>query len=113
MSSAPRYVPHYTIEDYRRWEGDWELIDGVPVSMSPSSFGPHKRVVAELSRQILNPFIENQRDYLFDEPWGDSAGEGRQNDTGQNDRRQNDWRTAPLPSLRHHADLTVKVSVTC
>lgn len=62
MSTAPRYVPHYTIEDYRRWEGDWELIDGVPVSMSPSPFGPHERVVAELSRQILNQVIENECD---------------------------------------------------
>ncbi|QDV40740.1 hypothetical protein Enr13x_05760 [Stieleria neptunia] len=62
MSSAPRYVPHYTIEDYRRWEGEWELMDGVPVSMSPSPFGPHERVVAELSRQILNQLIENECD---------------------------------------------------
>jgi hypothetical protein len=26
MSTVPRYIPHYTVEDYRRWEGDWELI---------------------------------------------------------------------------------------
>ncbi|QEG00283.1 hypothetical protein Mal15_43530 [Stieleria maiorica] len=62
MSTAPRYVPHYTIDDYRRWEGDWELIDGVPVSMSPSPLGPHERIVAELSRQMLNQLIENECD---------------------------------------------------
>ena len=28
--------PHYTIEDYRRWEGEWELIDGVAISMTPT-----------------------------------------------------------------------------
>ena len=58
MSAVPRYIPHYTIEDYRRWEGDWELIDGVAISMTPSPFGPHERVVAELSRQFLNQIDE-------------------------------------------------------
>lgn len=54
MSTAPRYIPHYTLEDYNRWEGEWELIDGVAIAMSPSPFGPHERIIAELSRQILN-----------------------------------------------------------
>ena len=30
------YVETYTYEDYKRWEGDWELIDGVPLAMAPS-----------------------------------------------------------------------------
>ncbi|WP_160168378.1 Uma2 family endonuclease [Novipirellula maiorica] len=60
MSTAPRYIPRYTLDDYNRWEGDWELIDGVAVSMSPSPFGPHERVVTELSRQIANQIIEKR-----------------------------------------------------
>ena len=60
MSTAPRYVPHYTVEDYRRWEGDWELIEGVPISMSPSPFGPHERVVSEIARQLGNEVIKNE-----------------------------------------------------
>lgn len=59
MSTAPRYVPHYTVEDYARWQGDWELIDGVPIAMSPSPFGPHERVVSELARQLGNELIAN------------------------------------------------------
>ena len=54
MSTAPRYVPHYTIEDYQHWEGDWELIDGIAIAMTPSPFGPHERVVSRLSRMIGN-----------------------------------------------------------
>jgi len=38
-----------TIEDYAQWEGDWELIDGVPIALSPSPFGPHERIVSRLS----------------------------------------------------------------
>ena len=26
MSTAPRYIPHYTLADYQLWGGDWELI---------------------------------------------------------------------------------------
>lgn len=60
MSTAPRFIPHYTLEDYQHWEGDWELIDGVPISMSPSPFGPHERVITELSRQISNQLLEKE-----------------------------------------------------
>lgn len=52
MSSVPRHIPHYTLEDYRQWEGDWELIDGIAIAMTPSPFGPHERVVSRLSRII-------------------------------------------------------------
>ncbi|WP_182865334.1 Uma2 family endonuclease [Rhodopirellula sp. JC639] len=52
MSTAPRYIPHYTLEDYAQWEGDWELIDGVAIAMGPSPFGPHERVISRLSFQI-------------------------------------------------------------
>jgi Uma2 family endonuclease len=48
MSAAKRYLPHYTVEDYARWEGDWELWDGIAVSMSPGPFGRHQRVAARL-----------------------------------------------------------------
>lgn len=52
VSSASRYIPHYTLEDFRRWEGDWELIDGVAISMTPSPFGPHERVISRLAFQF-------------------------------------------------------------
>jgi hypothetical protein len=28
-------IPNYTYNDYERWEGDWELIRGIPYAMSP------------------------------------------------------------------------------
>ncbi len=45
MSTAEKYIPRYTIEDYSRWQGDWELWQGFPVSMSPSPFGRHAKVL--------------------------------------------------------------------
>lgn len=48
MSNAEQFQPHYTAEDYRQWEGDWELWNGAAVAMVPSpSFG-HQNVAAEL-----------------------------------------------------------------
>jgi hypothetical protein len=46
MSTAPRYQPHYTVDDYAHWEGQWELWHGVAVAMSPSPFGRHAKLLA-------------------------------------------------------------------
>lgn len=54
MSTALRYTPHYTVEDYQQWEGDWELWYGVAVSMSPAPFGPHELVVSKLVQDFRN-----------------------------------------------------------
>lgn len=52
MSSAPRYIPRYTVEDYCRWEGAWELWDGIAIAMTPSPCGKHQRVAARLLYQL-------------------------------------------------------------
>ncbi len=54
--SIPRYLPHYTYEDYIHWEGRWELIQGIPFAMSPQPSIEHQRVsqriAAELERAL-------------------------------------------------------------
>ena len=52
MNTFKNYLPHYTVEDYRQWEGDWELIEGIPYAMAPSPFGKHQRVSLLLAKQI-------------------------------------------------------------
>ncbi len=52
MSTALRYTPHYTVEDYQLWKGDWELWYGVAISMSPAPFGPHELVVSRMNFQF-------------------------------------------------------------
>lgn len=47
MSTAPRYEPRYTVDDYRQWEGRWELWNGFPVSMTPSPFGRHAKALTD------------------------------------------------------------------
>jgi hypothetical protein len=48
MNSSPKYTPHYTYNDYLLWEGKWELIEGLPCSMSPSPNYSHQKVASEL-----------------------------------------------------------------
>lgn len=52
MSTAPRYRPSYTVDDYAQWEGDWELWDGIPISMSPRPFGRHAQLLVRLATQL-------------------------------------------------------------
>jgi len=51
---APKYVPHYTVADYSQWEGEWELWGGIAVSMSPSPFGSHQKLVTKLSHRFVS-----------------------------------------------------------
>ena len=34
MGLAERYPVRYTVEDWKHWQGDWELIEGVPYAMA-------------------------------------------------------------------------------
>ncbi|WP_457626586.1 hypothetical protein [Persephonella sp.] len=43
MSFAEKYLPNYTVEDYKQWEGDWELIEGIAYAMVPSPLESIKR----------------------------------------------------------------------
>jgi Uma2 family endonuclease len=58
--ALPDHVPHYTIEDYQQWEGDWELWYGIPVAlgdrsakaMTPSPFGKHQWLAGQLAFKL-------------------------------------------------------------
>ena len=47
----PEDIPHYTIDDYLLWEGDWELINGIAYAMTPAPIIEHQKIsqkVAEI-----------------------------------------------------------------
>jgi len=54
MSTVRKYEPHYTVEDYQHWDGDWELWHGTAVAMSPSPFGGHASIVAEIVYALMD-----------------------------------------------------------
>lgn len=54
MSTAQRYTPHYTVQDYQSWEGAWELWHGIPVAITPSPFGKHSKVMFSAAAALKN-----------------------------------------------------------
>jgi len=57
MSASRQYIPRYSVDDYKAWEGDWELWGGVPVAMTPSPFGGHQAVLTRLARALGNELL--------------------------------------------------------
>lgn len=49
---ASKYLPHYTYEDYKNWEGRWELIEGIPFAMSPAPAVKHQFVSNKIAWQL-------------------------------------------------------------
>lgn len=51
-------IPHYSIDEYLLWEGDWELINGVPYAMTPAPVIEHQRISQKIAR-ILDEQLDN------------------------------------------------------
>jgi Uma2 family endonuclease len=52
MASAVKILPHYTYDDWVNWEGQWELIDGIPHAMSPMPVPKHQIVASNLNTEF-------------------------------------------------------------
>ena len=46
------YAEHYTYDDYKEWEGNWELIDGTPYAMAPAPMIRHQRFSFRIAKEI-------------------------------------------------------------
>ena len=60
--SAAEIVQKFTYDDYKEWEGRWELIDGEAYNMAPVPYPKHQRIVARCWRELsknLNCIFKN------------------------------------------------------
>ena len=46
------HIEYYTYEDYKNWEGDWELIDGIIYAMSPFALPSHQKTAVRIVTQL-------------------------------------------------------------
>ncbi len=46
------FLPNYTYADYANWEGNWELINGIPFAMSPSPAFKHQKISGRIFSQF-------------------------------------------------------------
>ncbi len=69
MSSAIKILPHYTYDEYRLWEGRWELIEGIPYAMSPAPSSRHQwisaNVLGELRESVKQSSCKKCKVYNF------------------------------------------------
>jgi len=52
------YLPDYTYDDYKLWEGQWELINGIPYAMSPAPMIEHQKISGKIFSE-LQPSLNN------------------------------------------------------
>ncbi len=52
------YTEYYTYEDYKKWEGDWELIKGIAYAIVPSPIKKHQNLNVKITAQ-LEKWFEN------------------------------------------------------
>ncbi|RUM64954.1 MAG: Uma2 family endonuclease [Sulfurospirillum sp.] len=45
-------IPHYTYDDYKHWEDQWELIEGIPYAMSPAPMIKHQKISNKIARLL-------------------------------------------------------------
>ena len=60
MLLKKRHLPKYTVKDYEKWEGDWELVEGIPYALASPSFR-HQRILV-----ILSMLLELQLEEIED-----------------------------------------------
>jgi Uma2 family endonuclease len=52
MTAPVKILPHYTYDEYAKWEGRWELIEGIPYAMSPAPIPRHQWVSANVKGEL-------------------------------------------------------------
>lgn len=52
MAHAQKILPHYTYDDWKLWEGKWELMDGFPIAMSPAPLPKHQRISLAIGSEL-------------------------------------------------------------
>jgi len=51
--ATEKAIEHYTYDDYCLWEGKWELIEGMPMAMTPSPIIKHQAIATKISYELV------------------------------------------------------------
>ena len=63
-------LPRYCYEDYLLWEGDWELIEGIPIAMAPAPMKIHQQIASELFFALKKELDEEcECELLYEIDW--------------------------------------------
>ncbi len=63
-------IEYYTYDDYKHWEGKWELIAGAPMAMAPSPMISHQAIAGKIISQLDSQIEECERCLVLgEEDW--------------------------------------------
>jgi len=60
-------VEYYSYEEYCQWEGNWELIKGVPLAMSPAPMITHQAIAYEIAFELKSSSRQCKQCMVFGE----------------------------------------------
>jgi len=58
--SVVDHLPHYTYDDYKIWEGRWELYEGFPIAMSPAPTITHQAIAGNILFELKKSIDEDE-----------------------------------------------------
>ena len=60
-------IEYYTYDDYVKWEGNWELINGIPLAMSPAPMITHQAIATNIAYELKSSSQECQECLVLNE----------------------------------------------
>ena len=60
-------IEYYTYDDYKEWDGEWELISGIPLAMAPAPMINHQAIAYAVSRELMDSIDECRECLVFGE----------------------------------------------
>lgn len=64
------HLPEYTFGDYQQWQGNWELIEGIPFAVAPAPAKNHQMLVGYIFSEIASRMDDcPDCEILIDEDW--------------------------------------------
>ena len=60
-------VEYYSYDEYCQWEGNWELIKGVPLAMAPAPMITHQAIAYEIAFELKSSSRECKQCIVFGE----------------------------------------------
>ena len=52
VAKEEEYIPRYSYNEYKEWEGKWELIRGIPYAMSPAPVIRHQEISFNIAVEL-------------------------------------------------------------
>ncbi len=59
-------LPHYTYDDYVQWEGQWELLKGIPYAMVPAPVLKHQDLSLDIAIQLKNLLAACEKCHVYE-----------------------------------------------